>query len=125
MSLSAERFQTRGSILAKLVSGGSSDDGDFHSRKLGINLSLQQLGVSSSTINDLIEIYGIGTARAVGRVGQRYMTARGLEPDIPNLAEVIHRFGENYAMREVAINGTEPYDVLNNQKRTRDGMILH
>ena len=125
MSLGAERFQTRASRLAQLVVDDSPKDISGHSRKLGVNLSLPELGLSGSAINDLIEIYGVGIARSVGRVGQQYMHAYGKAPDVPNLAEVIHRFGENYALREVVFRGAEPYDVLAHPKITQDGMTLH
>ncbi len=125
MSLSAKRFQTRDSRLAKLAIEDSPERVAFHSRRLGLNLSLQQLGLSGSTINDLIEIYGVSTARTVSRVGHQYMITYGIEPDVPNLAEVVHRFGEKYAMREVVLRGNEPYYMLTSPKRTLDGMTLH
>jgi hypothetical protein len=125
MSLNAERFQTRGSRLAQLAVADSSEDMSFHSRKLGLNLSLPELGLSGLAINDLVDIYGTDTARAVARVGQQYMDFYRMAPDVPNLAEVIHRLGETYAMREVILKGIEPYDVLTSSKRIQDGMILH
>ena len=125
MSLSADRFQTRGSRLAQLADWDLSNERVLHSRKLGLNVSLQELGLSSTTVNDLIEFYGVNVARSVSRVGHQYLNLYNSEIDVPNLAEVISRFGENYATREIVNKGDEPYDVLVSPKRALDGMILH
>ena len=53
MSLNAARFQTRSSRLAALANGDLPKGSNLHSRTLGLNVSLQELGLSNSAINDI------------------------------------------------------------------------
>lgn len=112
MSLSADRFQTRGSLLARLANEEFPDPKILHSRTLGLNISLVEFGLSASAINDLVDIYGVTVARAVSRLGHEFVALYNQSPDIPNLAEVVLRHGEIYAKREVIDKGKQPYDVL-------------
>ena len=117
MSLSAVRFQTRHVALDRLAIKDLSEGGSLHSRKVGLNTSLQELGLSHSTINDLIDWYGVNVARSLSRVGHEFKNFYDVEPNIPNLAELIFRFGENYTRRDVVDKGNDPYEVLVSPKK--------